>query len=315
MGFIMFRFIQNSYQKIKNALFKTQSLLSQRIRALFKGPRDEKIFEELEKIFYEADLGSTLSSELVDSVRRLLKQNSDASMEEILKCLKARALEILKQESKVHAKIPQAGEPLVILIVGVNGSGKTTTIAKLAHALQKEGKKVLLAAGDTFRAAAIEQLTEWSGRIQTEIVKAQPGSDPSAVAFDALSAAKSRGCDVVLIDTAGRLQNKQDLMQELQKIQKVCHKVIPSSPHETYLVLDATSGQNAVDQATIFNQYTPLTGMILAKLDGTAKGGVILPIYNRLKIPVKWVGVGESADDLMAFDPEAYTDALFEITS
>lgn len=308
----MLRFIQNSYQKIKNALFKTQSLLSQRIKALFKGPRDEKIFEELEKILYEADLGSTLSSELVESVRHLLKQNRDASMEEILICLKKKALEILNQETKTKSKTPEPNEPLVILIVGVNGSGKTTTIAKLANVLQKEGKKVMLAAGDTFRAAAIEQLTEWSGRIQTEIVKGQPGSDPSAVAFDALTAARARGCDVVLIDTAGRLQNKQDLMQELQKIQKVCNKVVPSSPHETLLVLDATSGQNAVDQADIFNKYTPLTGMILAKLDGTAKGGVILPIYNKLKIPVKWVGIGESADDLMAFDPEAYAEALFD---
>lgn len=307
----MLRFIQNSYQKIKKALFKTQSLLSQRIRALFKGPRDDKIFDDLEKILYEADLGSTLSLEFVESVRRLLKHSPESSMEEILECMKKKALEILKKDSQVAPKIPKESQPLVILIVGVNGSGKTTSIAKLAKALQKEGKKVLLAAGDTFRAAAIDQLTLWADRIQVDIVKSKPGSDPSAVAFDALTAALARGSDVVLIDTAGRLQNKQDLMQELQKVQRVCNKVVPSSPHETFLVLDATSGQNAIDQATIFHQYTPLTGLILAKLDGTAKGGVILPIYDKLKIPVKWVGVGEGADDLMPFDPEAYAEALF----
>ncbi|HSX04111.1 MAG TPA: signal recognition particle-docking protein FtsY [Rhabdochlamydiaceae bacterium] len=307
----MLRFIQNSYQKIKNALFKTQSLLSQRIRALFKGPRDETIFEELEKILYEADLGTALSNELVDSIRRLLRQKPEASMSEILECFKKRALEILNQEAKTSSKSAPENEPHVILIVGVNGSGKTTSIAKLAHALQKEGKKVLLAAGDTFRAAAIDQLALWAGRISVEIVKAKPGSDPSAVAFDALTAAKARGYDVVIIDTAGRLQNKEDLMQELQKLQRVCSKVIPTSPHETLLVLDATSGQNAVNQAAIFHQYTPLTGLVLAKLDGTAKGGVVLPIYQTLKIPVKWIGVGEGVDDLMPFDSEGYVNALF----
>ncbi|HSX12455.1 MAG TPA: signal recognition particle-docking protein FtsY [Rhabdochlamydiaceae bacterium] len=307
----MLRFIQNSYQKIKNALFKTQSFLSGRLKALFKGPRDDSIFEELEKILYEADLGSTLSNQLVESVRRLLKQKPDASMGEILDCFKKKALEILQQPSKAITKATPPHEPHVILIVGVNGSGKTTSIAKLARQMQKEGKKVLLAAGDTFRAAAIDQLALWASRISIEIVKSKPGSDPSAVAFDALTAAKARGNDLVIIDTAGRLQNKEDLMHELQKIQRVCAKVVPSSPHETLLVLDATSGQNAVDQALIFNQYTPLSGIILAKLDGTAKGGVILPIYDKLKIPVKWIGVGEEIDDLMPFDPEAYTAALF----
>lgn len=305
----MLRFFQNTYQKIKNALSKTQSILSQRIKALFKGPRDETIFEELEKILYEADLGSTLAAELVEKVRRLLKQKPDASMEEILDCFKKEALLILNKESIPTPKTEN--EPQVILIVGVNGSGKTTSIAKLANALQKEGKKVLLAAGDTFRAAAIDQLALWADQISVDMIKSKPGSDPSAVAFDALTAAKARGCDVVLIDTAGRLQNKEDLMQELEKIRRVCKKVIPSSPHETLLVLDATSGQNAVDQAAIFHKHTPLTGIVLAKLDGTAKGGVILPIYSKLKIPVKWIGVGEKVDDFLPFDPEAYVNALF----
>ena len=202
--------------------------------------------------------------------------------------------------------------PRVLLIVGVNGSGKTTSIAKLARAYQSEGKKVLLAAGDTFRAAAIEQLSTWSERLGVDIIKSKPGADPSAVAFDALTAAQARDCDIVLIDTAGRLQNKVDLMQELEKIKRVCQKVIPSAPHETLLVLDATTGQNAIDQATLFHQVTPLSGIILAKLDGSAKGGIILSIYQKLKIPVLWVGTGEGPDDLEPFDPATYADSLFE---
>jgi fused signal recognition particle receptor len=301
------------FKKIKQALFKTQSVLSQRLRALFKGPRNERLFEELEKILYEADLGSALSIELADSVRALLKKKEAASMEEILHCLRTHALEILQEPSRAVQKHADPKEPYVILIVGVNGSGKTTSIAKLARQFQKEGKKVLFAAGDTFRAAAVEQLSLWAERLSLEIVKAKPGSDPSSVAFDALTAAKARGCDLVLIDTAGRLQNKEELMEELKKIERVCAKVIPSSPHETLLVIDATSGQNGVDQALTFHKYTPLSAIILSKLDGTAKGGVILPIYNQLKIPVRWVGVGEGVDDLSPFDPETYVEALFSI--
>ena len=210
---------------------------------------------------------------------------------------------------------PSKTDPYVFLIVGVNGSGKTTSIAKLAKHFQSEGKKVLLAAGDTFRAAAIEQLATWAERLQMDIIKSKPGSDPSAVAFDALTAAKARGFDVVFIDTAGRLQNKTDLMQELEKIRRVCSKVVPTAPHETLLVLDATTGQNAIDQAKVFHAVTPLNGIVLAKLDGSAKGGIILSIYQDLGIPVRWVGTGEKADDLEPFDPIAYADSLFAIGS
>jgi len=203
------------------------------------------------------------------------------------------------------------GKPHVILIVGVNGSGKTTSIAKLAAKFQKEGKKVLLAAGDTFRAAAIEQLDTWAKRLGVEIVKSSPGADPAAVAFDGASAAVARGIDVVFVDTAGRLQNKVDLMRELEKVRRTLKKVIPEAPHETLLVLDATTGQNAVDQAKAFHAVTPLSGIVLTKLDGSAKGGIILSIYKELGLPVLWVGTGEGAEDLEPFDPKAYVDSLF----
>ena len=221
------------------------------------------------------------------------------------------AQNILAAPPRTH---PTPGHPLVYLIVGINGSGKTTSIAKLAHLFKKEGKKVLLAAGDTFRAGAIDQLTLWAEHLNIEIVKASPGSDPSSVAFDGLTAAKSRGADVILIDTAGRLQNKTDLMQELEKIRRVCNKVIPGAPHEIILVIDATIGQNGVEQAKIFNQFTPLTGILMAKLDGTAKGGIILPIYRELGVPIRFVGVGEKVDDLMPFDAVEYVSGLFENT-
>ncbi len=195
--------------------------------------------------------------------------------------------------------------------MGVNGNGKTTSVAKLAKRYRDSGKKVLIAAADTFRAAAIEQLEIWASRIQTDLVKGAPKSDSAAVAYDALSAAIARNIDVVIIDTAGRLHTRNDLMQELEKIKRACHKVIPDSPHETLLVLDATIGQNAIDQAKIFHQYTPITGLILTKLDGTAKGGIIINIQNQLGIPVKFIGIGESLDDLEPFNAENFSNALF----
>jgi fused signal recognition particle receptor len=200
----------------------------------------------------------------------------------------------------------------VMLIVGVNGSGKTTSLAKLAHLLHSAGKKVLIGAADTFRAAAIDQLELWAKRIGVDIVKHQSHSDPSAVAFDAISAAKARGAEAVLIDTAGRLHNKTDLMHELAKIRRVCDKVCPGAPHETLLVLDATTGQNAIDQANTFHQFTPLTGLILTKLDGTAKGGIVVAIQRQLGLPIKFIGTGEGIDDLQPFDPQQFVKALFE---
>jgi fused signal recognition particle receptor len=309
----MFNFLKTGYEKIKKALSKTRSALGLRIKSLFGKPWTEETFEQLEQILFEADLGTQGAQSFVEHLRSTLRTRPTENLQEILTIFHNHALSILHSVPRVEPPVLPSGEPLVYLIVGVNGSGKTTSIAKLAKRFQKEGKKVLLAAGDTFRAAAIEQLSTWAERLQLDIIKSKPGSDPSAVAFDALTAAKARGADVILIDTAGRLQNKSDLMQELQKIRRVCGKVIPTAPHETLLVLDATTGQNAVDQARVFHEVTPLNGIILAKLDGSAKGGIILSIYQQLRIPVYWVGTGEGADDLEPFDPEAYVDSLFSI--
>ena len=308
----MLNFLKSGYEKIKNALGKTRSALSQRIKALFGKPWNEDTFDQLEQILFEADLGTQCASSFVEHLRSCLRTKPTNDIQEILKIFHDHTLSILHSASKVEPQSHLSPIPSVFLIVGVNGSGKTTSIAKLAHRFQSQGKKVLLAAGDTFRAAAIEQLSTWAERLNLDIVKSKPSSDPSAVAFDALTAAKARGFDIVLIDTAGRLQNKTDLMQELEKIRRVCNKVIPTAPHETLLVLDATTGQNAIDQATVFNEVTPLNGIILAKLDGSAKGGIILSIYQSLKIPVLWVGTGEMEDDLEPFDANAYADSLFD---
>ena len=278
---------------------------------LFKGSWDEETFEQLEKILYEADLGSATAIELVEETKLFLKKHKEASIEAILEFLHAKVLEILSAEPSAKAKKPKNGDPRIILVVGVNGSGKTTSIAKLAHLLKEEGQSVMLAAVDTFRAAAIDQLATWAQRLEIPIIKSTPGGDPAAVAFDAVTAAKTRGIDTLLIDTAGRLQNKNDLMRELEKVNRVIQKVCPDAPHETLLVLDATTGQNGVDQAEIFHACTPLTGIILAKLDGSAKGGIIISIYKKLGIPVHFVGTGETVEDLAPFEKEAYLDALF----
>lgn len=306
----MFNFFKNSYQKVKKALSRSRSALAERMTSLFGKPWDDSTFEELEQILYEADLGTSCVEDFISYLKNELRLKPKQSLSEILDLLKKRSLEILSEKPATSPISPDRNDPLVILIVGINGSGKTTSIAKLASNFQKEGKKVLLGAGDTFRAAAIEQLSLWAEKLSLEIVKSKPGGDPSAVAFDAISAAKARGSDIVLLDTAGRLQNKTDLMQELEKIQRICKKVSAKAPHETFLVLDATHGQNALDQAKTFHKFVPLTGLILTKLDGSAKGGIILSIYKELKIPIRWIGVGEGAEDLIPFEAENYVDAL-----
>ncbi len=300
----MFSLLKSGFQKIRQALKKTSSLLGTKLKALFSKPADEATYEELEQILYEADLGSSF----IEYIKTFLRKKPTTTFEEIIFEMKKKALEILEEPPAPAI----TGTPHVILVVGVNGSGKTTSIAKLAAHYKSQNKKVLVAAGDTFRAAAIDQLAAWADRLKIDIVKGQPNGDPSAVVFDALTAAKARNADVVIIDTAGRLQNKTDLMKELEKIKRTASKVVPDSPHETLLVLDATTGQNAIDQAKTFNSFTPLSGIILAKLDGSAKGGIILSIYKDLKIPVKWVGVGEKEDDLLPFDKTAYIEGLFE---
>ena len=307
---MIFKFLKASYEKVKNALIRGGSLLGSKLRALFSGPISDETLEKLEKLFYESDLGVQMSLELTEKVKEIHSKNPKIDAEGIIDALRLEILKMLPPNSATLAK-PAEG-PLVVLIVGVNGNGKTTSIAKLAHRFNEEGEKVLVAAADTFRAAAIHQLEIWAERTKVEIVKGAPKSDPAAVAFDALTAARARNSDVVLIDTAGRLHTKTHLMQELEKIKRSCKKVIADAPHEVLLVLDATTGQNAVDQAKTFHSFTPITGLILTKLDGTAKGGIVLSIQKQLGIPVKFIGVGEGMEDLEPFDPESFTKALLQ---
>ncbi len=296
----MFKF----FKKLLSPFSKIKSNLGQKIRFLFSKPIDERSYEHLEEMLYEADIGPLLAMELVDKIKLELRKTQDP--QEILKFLKSELLKHFLTPPPLDMKTT----PHVILMIGVNGSGKTTSLAKLAAKYHKMGKKVLIAAGDTFRAAAADQLERWADKLGVDLVKSKVHSDPSAVAFDALNAAIARKSDLVLIDTAGRLQNKLDLMQELAKLRKICEKQIPNAPHETLLVLDATVGQNALDQAKTFHKFTPITGIILTKLDGTAKGGIAVAIQKELKIPILYAGLGESEDDLVPFDPQSYIDAL-----
>lgn len=307
----MFSFFKSSLQTIKKALTKTRHLFLDHLKVLFGKPLSEETLEELEKILYEADLGTRCATFFTEKIRSFGKKHPGASSQELLGQMKLFAKEILALKTTIEKPYVPEGEPKVILIVGVNGSGKTTSVAKLAHLFKNEGQKVLLAAGDTFRAAAIEQLEYWAKKVGVDVVKGQPGSDPSAIVFDALSSAKAKGIDIVIADTAGRLQSKTDLMHEIAKVRRVCGKIVKEAPHETWLVLDATTGQNALDQAKVFHSFTPLTGLILTKLDGSAKGGIILSIKEELKLPILYVGIGEGMDDLIPFDEESYLDALF----
>lgn len=293
---------------IKSIFLKTQSFLGDKIRKIFSKTIDEDTLEQLEHLLYTADLGTQVTQEIVSDVHKKFGGKSKIDPEAILGHIKS----IIKSHlNEYSADMQVTASPTVMLIVGVNGNGKTTSTAKLANHYKKQGKKVLLAAGDTFRAAAVDQIELWAKKIGIEVVKAQLGSDPAAVAFDSLKAAQARGADLLIVDTAGRLQTKSHLMQELEKIRRVLQKQCPEAPHETLLVVDATIGQNAIDQARIFHEHTPLTGLILTKLDGTAKGGVIVPIQKELKIPIKFVGVGEKMEDLKPFDSNHFVDELF----
>lgn len=307
---MVLKFLKSSFEKVKNALSKTRSALGEKLRSLFSGKIDEETLEQLEQLFYEADLGIQASVELTAKVKEIYRKNPNLDAEGLIVEMKK---EIEQSLSKISAEMAENPDPpTVILVVGVNGNGKTTTVAKLAKRYQDAGKKVLIAAADTYRAAAVAQLEVWTSRIGSDLVKGAPNSDAAAVAFDAMTAAKARGVDVVLIDTAGRLHTRKDLMQELEKIKRVCNKVMPGSPHETLLVLDATIGQNAIDQAKIFHEYTPISGLCLTKLDGTAKGGVVINIQKQLGIPVKFIGVGETLSDLEPFNPAHFSQALLD---
>jgi fused signal recognition particle receptor len=280
--------------------------LGQSLRSLFSKPVDEESLEALEELLFEADLGPKLTLSFSDQIRSLLKKKGTLSSSELLSHLRSLLLSCLPSPSAPSL----ASSPHIILFVGVNGSGKTTSLAKLAAYYQSQGRSVLVAAGDTFRAAASEQLALLAKRLNIDCIHSQHGADPSSVAFDAVRAAKARQTDLLLIDTAGRLQNKQELMQELSKICRVIGKECPGAPHEILLVLDATTGQNGLDQARLFQAAAPLTGLILTKLDGSAKGGIAFAIHSELSLPILWVGSGEQLTDFAQFSPVAYVDAL-----
>lgn len=301
-----------STEKLKKGLEKTRSRFWSRLKTLFSFRRkiDESVLEELEDILIGADIGAKSVQKLIQELHDAWKSQTINETSQIHDFIKERLRESLRslQTDINYSHTP----PTVIMVVGVNGVGKTTAIAKLANMFIKDGKKVMVAAGDTFRAAAVEQLDIWSKRIGAEIVKHQTGSDPAAVAFDALEASIARGIDVVIVDTAGRLHTHENLMNELSKIKRVISKRVPGAPHEVMIVLDATTGQNAISQAKMFKQAVDVTGIFLAKLDGTAKGGFVLGMRNETSIPVKYIGLGEKADDIEKFDPDAFVNALFE---
>jgi len=301
------------FSKLKRGLFMTHTEIIEKMKDAMTPdlPVGKDAIDGLEEGLLGADVGAELTSSIVDRLEQRVRTENISSMERLTAVLREETRALIPQRVATTIEIDRA-KPFVILVVGVNGTGKTTTIAKLAQRWTAEGKKVVLGAADTFRAAAIEQLQMWAERIGVEMVKHKAGSDPGAVAHDAVAAAKARGADVVIIDTAGRLHNKSHLMLELGKVRRVIEKELPGAPHETLLVIDGTTGQNGVSQAAAFLEAVKVTGMIVTKLDGTAKGGVILSIMRQFDIPVKFIGVGESADDLIPFDPNAYVDTLFE---
>ena len=301
-------------EKFKSGLTKTRDNFTNKINNLVARYRkiDEEFFEELEEILIGADVGFETVMQLVEELKLEVKRRNTQDPAEVQDIITEKLVEIYQagDDAPTTINIQQDGLT-VVLFVGVNGVGKTTTIGKLAHKYKEEGKKVLLAAGDTFRAGAIEQLEVWGQRVGVDVIKQAEGSDPAAVMYDAVQAAKSRQANILLCDTAGRLQNKVNLMKELEKVKRVIEREIPGAPHEVLLVLDATTGQNALIQAKTFKETTDVSGIVLTKLDGTAKGGIVLAIRNELNIPVKFVGLGEKMDDLQEFDPEKYVYGLF----
>lgn len=300
--------------KFKQGLEKSRENFQNKLNDLLAVYRkvDEDFFEALEEMLIQADVGFNTVMELVDELRMEAKRQNISETSELREVIVEKIVEIYVQDDEDIDRMNIENDRLnVILMVGVNGVGKTTTIGKLAHRYKQEGKKVMLAAGDTFRAGAIEQLKVWGERVGVEVISQKEGSDPAAVMYDAVNAAKNRGADILICDTAGRLQNKANLMNELQKVRKVIDRNVPGAPHEVLLALDATTGQNALSQAKSFKEVTQVTGIVLTKLDGTAKGGIVLAIRNELQIPVKFVGLGEKLDDLQPFDAESYVYGLF----
>ena len=298
------------FQKISAGLKKTRDSVVRQIDSMLKSftKIDEDLFEELEELLIMGDVGMVTAERICSALRQRVKQEGITDPAAVTGLLKEIVADMLRGGEELHLST----RPSVVLVIGVNGVGKTTTIGKMAARMKEEGKKVILAAADTFRAAAIDQLKIWAERSGADIVSQSEGSDPAAVVFDALNAAKSRGADVVICDTAGRLHNKKHLMDELEKINRIIDRELPGADKEVLLVLDATTGQNAVNQVREFQHVAGITGIVLTKLDGTAKGGVVLAIREELKVPVKFIGVGEQLDDLQPFDASSFAEALFE---
>ena len=296
------------FEKLKNGLFKSRNSFFGKIKSLFTRGVDEDTLEELEEMLICADVGYEATEEILDKLRTYTKENKIKDPDEAIKALKAILLEMLGETLPLQLNTT----PSVILVIGVNGVGKTTSIAKIANVLKHEGKRVILAAADTFRAGAIDQLGVWADRVGVDLIRQNEGSDPAAVVFDAVQAAKKRSADVLIVDTAGRLHNKKNLMNELAKINRVIDRELPGVARENLLVLDATTGQNAISQAKEFKNAAALTGLILNKMDGTAKGGIVISIRQELNIPVKFIGVGEKLDDMQEFDQKEFVSALFE---
>ncbi len=297
------------FQKIKSGLQKTRQSIVGGVSQVFRSFQsiDEELYEELEETLIMADIGAVTSERIVEQLCRKVKEEKCKDPALLTGMLKEIIAEMLQGDSQLH--LPQ--KPAMILVIGVNGVGKTTTIGKLAYQLKEQGNRVILGAADTFRAAAIDQLQIWADRAGVELIKHKEGADPAAVVFDTISAAKARKADVIICDTAGRLHNKKNLMDELSKINRVIDRELPDTSKEVLLVLDATTGQNAVNQAREFMQAAGITGIVLTKLDGTARGGIIIAIKEELGLPVKYIGVGEQIDDLQPFDPQQFVDALF----
>jgi fused signal recognition particle receptor len=300
------------FDRMKEAVTRTRENLSERIDDIvsFNKQIDRNTLDELEATLIGADLGTTTTHEVLQKLRDKADRKQIGDVGELKRLLKAELLAIL---TAANSRPPSAvdGGPEVILVVGVNGTGKTTSIGKLANLLKSDGKAVMLCAADTFRAAAIEQLEIWGQRTQSDVIKTKPGGDPAAVLYDALEAAKARKSDYVIVDTAGRLHTKTNLMSELEKMTRTAQRLVPGAPHETLLVMDATTGQNGLQQARQFTQSAGVTGIVLTKLDGTAKGGVVVAIARELGVPVRYVGIGEKVGDLIPFDPQAFVDSLF----
>ncbi|MDH4322263.1 MAG: signal recognition particle-docking protein FtsY, partial [Desulfobulbaceae bacterium] len=303
----------NMLSRLKERLSMSRSSFIERVDSLFLGKKviDDDLLDELEEILITADLGVSTTRSLIDTARAKVSRKELGDPQALKEALRRQLLDYILNSEKPAEMVMPASGPFVIMVVGVNGVGKTTTIGKMAHKFVQSGQKVLLVAADTFRAAAVEQLQIWGKRINAEVIAQQTGADPSSVVFDGLEAAKAKKYDVIIVDTAGRLHTKINLMEELKKIKRVMDKKIPGAPHEVLLVIDATTGQNGISQARLFNEAVEITGLALTKLDGTAKGGIVVNICHEFNIPIRFIGIGEQMDDLRDFNADEFVEAFF----